>query len=289
MPFSPCIILIVDISVMSISHKFYRSLLKSSLSLGERAKVAESLLDVVRDANSEKWKSIKSNYHNHNNILLQLKQSGFIQLSLPNSADIVSSIINLSSDQMVNSSLDCSSNNMFYLSGVDRLDPVKQLVEDQTLHDFVSLYLGAPASIYKILAWWQFPSHDGSPPSNAQLWHRDRDDFSFLKFFMYCTDVDLKSGPHAFLPQTHLPSALAKLFSCNDLNRSLVDGSSHQFLSDTELKQLGYTGTSKIWIGPAGTCFLEDTRGFHRAFVPTKKPRLIFSIVWTIGPGYDSL
>ena len=163
------------------------------------------------------------------------------------------------------------------------------MTTDQSLNDFVSLYLGAPASLYKILAWWQYPKESKSSPSNAQLWHRDRDDFSFLKLFMYCTDVDLSSGPHAFLPGTQLSSSLPSLFDADSVNYSLVTGSNHQFLSDSDLIKLRYSGRQKVWLGPAGTCFLEDTRGFHRAFVPTHKPRLIFSLVWTVGPGFESL
>ena len=57
-------------------------------------------------------------------------------------------------------------------------------------------------------------------------------------------------------------------------------------MNDTELKAAGLNIKPVIWTGPAGLCFLEDTRGFHRAYIPESKARLIFSIVWTIGDGW---
>ena len=222
--------------------------------------------------------------------MLKIRENGYIKLSLPNSSEIAFSIQRLSSTQDVDSKLNGSTSQAIYLSGVEKLEPVKRLLTDQSLHELVSLYLGAPASLYKTLAWWQYPTTDSDcKPSNAQLWHRDRDDFSFLKFFMYCNDVDLSSGPHAFLPKTHLSSSLPSLFVNDVSNNPLINGSTHKFLSDFDLQNLGYSGQKKVWVGPAGTCFLEDTRGFHRAFVPIKKPRLMFSLVWTVGPGFEPL
>ena len=274
---------------MAIEKEFYRSLLKSSLSLSEREKIAKSLLHVVRTSNDDKWQYIKSKHDHYDHALLKIRENGYIKLSLSNSSDIASSIQRLSSAQDVDSEFNSSKSQAIYLSGVEKLEPVKKLLTDQSLHELVSLYLGAPASLYKTLAWWQYPTDSDCKPSNAQLWHRDRDDFSFLKFFMYCTDVDLSSGPHAFLPKTHLSSSLPSLFSSDVSNNPLVNGSTHHFLSDFDLQNLGYAGQKKVWVGPAGTCFLEDTRGFHRAYVPTMKPRLIFSLVWTVGPGFEPL
>lgn len=274
---------------MSIEKEFYRSLLKSSLSLSEREKIAESLLKVARNLNKDKWQSIESMNIKYKKPLSIMRENGYIQLSLPQASDIVSSINQLSLSQFTESELKSSHGEARYLSGVETLESVKRLSTDQSLYDMVSLYLGAPASLYKILAWWQYPKEPDALPSNAQLWHRDRDDFSFFKFFMYCTDVDSSSGPHAFLPGTHLSDSLSSLFSTDSANNSLVTGSTHQFLSDSDLSNLRYSGRKKIWLGPAGTCFLEDTRGFHRAYVPTQKPRLIFSLVWTVGPGFESL
>ena len=200
---------------MVIEKEFYQNLLKSSLSLSEREKIAESLLMVARNTNLDKWQFIESQNIKYRMPLSKIRENGFIQLSLPEASDIAASIYQFSLNQCADSDLISSQSDARYLSGVENLDSVKRLTTDQSLNDFVSLYLGAPASLYKILAWWQYPKESKSSPSNAQLWHRDRDDFSFLKLFMYCTDVDLSSGPHAFLPGTQLSSSLPSLFDAD--------------------------------------------------------------------------
>ena len=70
--------------------------------------------------------------------------------------------------------------------------------------------------------------------------------------------------------------------------KSRVSGQINDFYSDSQLDSCGFSGQRKVWIGPAGTCFFEDTRGLHRAYPPHKMPRLMFSMVWTIGPGFNS-
>ena len=122
--------------------------------------------------------------------------------------------------------------------------------------------------------------------SNAQKWHRDRDDFAELKLFMYATDVDEGSGPHAFIPGSHKSSNLSKLFPNAQIHDPIITAEQHSFLSNRQLNEYGLlTSSVKTWLGPKGTTFLEDTRGLHRAYRPSNKPRLIFSIVWTVASG----
>jgi Phytanoyl-CoA dioxygenase (PhyH). len=164
---------------------------------------------------------------------------------------------------------------------------VQKIANDKRLYTLVSLFLNAPAHLYSIHAWWQYPLDHQHKPSNAQLWHRDRDDFNLIKLFLYCTDVDDEAGPHAFIPGSHDPEVLPNLFT-ESINNTTINGSKHTFLSDKDIDNLGFRGTKKVWLGKAGTCFLEDTKGLHRAYPPKNKPRLIFSICWTLGDGYNS-
>ena len=141
-------------------------------------------------------------------------------------------------------------------------------MQDSTLQDLVSLYLNAPARLYNVIAWWQFPMGELHTPSNAQKWHRDRDDFAFLKLFCYCSDVCVDSGPHAYLPKSHNSSSLSNLFPTLSAESDLISGQENSFYSDDHLDSSGFNGQRKVWTGPAGTCFFEDTRGLHRAYPP---------------------
>ena len=213
---------------------------------------------------------------------------GYLPISVPYASALVNELVSLPSSGIAQPASGGRTETQ-YLKNVSSLPSVKKLIADSSLFTLVSLYLGAPAFVYSTEAWWQYPMGEDHIPSNAQLWHRDRDDFSFLKLFMYCTNVDDTSGPHAFRPETHTSHSLSKLFDADHKMLGAVTGESHQFLTDSDLEELSYSGSKQVWFGPSGTCFLEDTSGFHRAYVPSHKPRLIFSVVWTVGPGFNAL
>ena len=272
---------------MEILQNFYRQLLKSPLSLNERYAISRILHKAVRDKYVERWNAIEAVQSKYIKPLEALRKAGYLRISLANSTDLATSLRELSPVQNYLNYDKEFPGAIKYLSGIEELPEVKKVIADESLTNLASLYLGAPVQLYKVLAWWQFPVESPKTPINTQLWHRDRDDFSFLKLFLYCTDVDEKAGPHAFLPQTHQPAELLRLFEGEFADHPLVTGAQHKFLTDSELERLKYLGSKKVWLGPSGTCFLEDTRGFHRAYLPTESPRLIFSIVWTVGPGFD--
>ena len=69
-------------------------------------------------------------------------------------------------------------------------------------------------------------------PSNAQLWHRDRDDLSELKLFFYGTDVTYESGPHAYIPFTHTFAGLKSIFSQEQLDNPIINGFNNKFIDD---------------------------------------------------------
>ena len=71
--------------------------------------------------------------------------------------------------------------------------------------------------------------------------HRDLDDFKFLSLFVYLTDVDLSNGPHVYERGTHFGISEAK-------NGSDLPPSAHQ---------------QTVFVGKAGSAFLEDNWGVH--------------------------
>ena len=117
------------------------------------------------------------------------------------------------------------------------------------------------------------------------LWHRDRDDLTELKLFFYATDVDISSGPHAYLPKTHNQKGLKAVFPTASLDNPVINGTKNSFVDDSFFIAQGFNSSFKKWLGPAGTCFLEDTRGFHQTYIqPTHLACSLVSL--TIGPGY---
>lgn len=264
---------------------FYRSLVKTPLSLEQRAVFADSVASQARQNTPEIWNKISVLATKFSSPLQFLEDRGFLTLSIAKSAQLANELLSISPKEFLDTNYIHSSES-FHLSNINQLPSVVSLLSDGSLHALVSLYLKAPARIADCIAWWHFPMPSDVAGSNAQKWHRDRDDFAELKLFMYATDVDYGSGPHAFIPGSHKHSNLLKLFPNAIPDDPIISAQQHAFLSNNQLFDYGLLKSNvKPWFGPTGTTFLEDTRGLHRAYRPTNKPRLIFSIVWTVANG----
>jgi hypothetical protein len=148
-----------------------------------------------------------------------------------------------------------------------------ELANDPTILNIIEDKFGAKPTISFITTWWNFPDFD--PEANANLrsfarpeeFHRDVDDWSEIKLFIYLTDVDEGTAPHGFIKSSHkwfLPPRSRAL----DLNIS-------NFPMKDNLVKL---------TGEAGMAWLENSYVLHRGAIATKKPRLIISVVYTLFP-----
>lgn len=147
---------------------------------------------------------------------------------------------------------------------------VRKLENDPTILAIAAKYLGAPPVHVASELWWSFPV-EGTPMEQlkaAQVFHYDLDDYRFIKFFFYLTDVDLYSGPHVLIRGSHK-------------NKKL----SHQLLGvrcaskpDEDIVDC-YGAENLVTIcGPAGLGFAEDATCFHKGTLPTQKERLLLQI-----------
>jgi hypothetical protein len=130
-------------------------------------------------------------------------------------------------------------------------------------------YLGCAPTISAVTLQWSLPCPHGSPAHELQKLHRDPDDWKFFKFFVYLTDVDEGSGPHEVIADTHLERG----------------GFRSVHLADDEARS--HYGDALISItGPAGTGFVVDTFGWHRGRLPTRSPRLMLAVQYSLLPVY---
>ena len=264
---------------------FYRSLIKSPSSLDQRNSIGELLSKYSRNSNPKTWSRILSHSDKFKSVLSLLRQRGYMSVDLPYGTELAHQLRQLPCNGRgtIGSGGRTETDN---LENASSLPLVQKLSQDPSLYQLVSLYLKAPVFSHTIQPWWQYPMGPDHIPSNAQLWHRDRDDLSEIKLFFYATDVDDTAGPHSFIPSSHTYEGLKTLFSPPFLDNDTIAGIQNNFVDDDFFSEYDIKSIQKTWIGPAGTCFLEDTRGFHRAYVPVSKPRLILSFVWTVGPGF---
>jgi hypothetical protein len=102
---------------------------------------------------------------------------------------------------------------------------------------------------------------------NAQYFHWDNDFRKFFKLYIYLTEVDLDSGPHVYIPETHkdkLPEyKLCRLYS----DKKVYDDYPNP----------------KIFTGKAGSLFLVDSYGLHKGEAPKSKSRLMLNVHYGTG------
>jgi hypothetical protein len=127
-------------------------------------------------------------------------------------------------------------------------------------------YLGCKPTLSGLGAYWSFPGSE--PAVYTQNFHRDADDWQFVKLFVYLTDVDHGSGPHAYVMQSHRTAATLR---ARPYSRRTIDSR---------------YGRDKVHtvLGPRGTAFMADTYGIHAGTVPTREPRLILQAQYSLLP-----
>jgi hypothetical protein len=154
-----------------------------------------------------------------------------------------------------------------YFNTASHCPTIKMLEQDPTLLKIAARYLKTtPVHIGNAL-FWSFPTDSDiyEQSKSAQVFHCDLDDYKFLKFFFYLTDVNMDCGPHVYIRGSHNK----KKFSYQ-----LLRGRA------TESNLIDYYGSENIVTicGKSGWGFAEDSFGHHKGSPPITKPRLIFSV-----------
>jgi len=168
--------------------------------------------------------------------------------------------------------------------------PIYNAVHNKHLIDTMASYLGAPPTISSVSMWWSFPSSQS--PGGMQMFHHDRGDFRSCNLFVYLTDVTELTGPHSFVTNTHNFNTLYALaterFGSNpEQFQTFWKWMEVHRKSDADVRQCFHESEIKVFTGPKGTSFLEDTRGLHKATLPTAGPRLAFEIVYSTLPKFN--
>lgn len=139
---------------------------------------------------------------------------------------------------------------------------VQDILADESLLSLAQDYLGAAPVQDLVAAWWSAPG-PGSASAAAQLFHFDLDRPRFLKIFVYLSDVETDTGPHAYVRGTHrnLPPEFR----------------ADRRYSDAEVERRFPNDIVRI-PGPRGTVFLADTRGLHKGEPVRSGYRLVFQL-----------
>lgn len=148
---------------------------------------------------------------------------------------------------------------------------VIELITNERLAKVASSYLGCPATLSLVLPMWSFPQGENEP-INMQLFHRDADDYKFVKFFVLLSDVELGEGEQVYIRRSHTEDDLPK-----DMFKIV------RYPEEQVFKYFSRELTKTI-SGKSGTSWFADTYGIHRGTVPKTKPRLILQLQYSYNP-----
>jgi hypothetical protein len=144
---------------------------------------------------------------------------------------------------------------------------IEELSRDPVLLAVAARYLESPPTLVGVNLFWSYPASLSAEQHShaAQMFHYDLDDFKFLKFFFYLTDVDETSGPHVIVRASHRYKRHA----------TFVDRLKVRRYSDEEIRATYGPENVVTIMGPAGTGFAEDTLCIHKGQSPVARERLI--------------
>lgn len=132
--------------------------------------------------------------------------------------------------------------------------------------EIVSRFLGCKPTLGYVATWWSY--HTALGAQQAEHFHRDVDDWRFVKLFIYLTDVGPDNGPHIYVRQSSASPALREI---------------RRFDDQEVVKSFGRENVMEL-TGCAGEGFLEDTFGIHKGQPVAQGRRLIFQAVYSMSP-----
>jgi len=113
-----------------------------------------------------------------------------------------------------------------------------------------------------------------SEARESQLWHRDREDHSILKLFVYFMDIDDGAGPFTYAPGTHHKGA----------NRRTPEFFIENNVRRTSDEQMAAVVPREKWVkatGRKGTILFADTAGYHKGGLARERDRLMYTCMFT--------
>lgn len=145
---------------------------------------------------------------------------------------------------------------------------IMALINDPEVLSLASAYLGCCPTLSSVGLRWSFPSR--SRASDVQRFHRDPDDWRFVKLFVYLTDVDENSGPHIYVQGSHRSDlrVRARPYDLSYIERKYGPDS------------------ARMMLGQRGTAFMADTMGIHMGKPPVERPRLMLIAQYSLLPVY---
>ena len=152
---------------------------------------------------------------------------------------------------------------------VTTFEEMYEISSDPLLLSIVQDYIGVPPIFDTPVVFLNStaPLDDRGLSDTAQLYHHDLHRLQFVKLFIYLTDVDAGSGPHAMIPGTHRSRP----------DHMWSDGRH----SDEKVATSGLLDGEVRITGKAGTLFMVDTTALHKGVHPVDRSRLLAQVQYS--------
>ncbi len=156
----------------------------------------------------------------------------------------------------------------YHLRDIIACPYIMELANSPLLLGLATRYIGCKPTISALGLRWSFPEPAGD--SQLQAFHRDSEDWRYLKVLVYLTDVGDGAGPHVYLRGSHLTRAPVRL----------------RFHSDEEIDSAYARDRLVTATGARGFGFAVDTAGIHKGAAPSATARLMLQIQYSLLPCY---
>jgi hypothetical protein len=159
----------------------------------------------------------------------------------------------------------------YHFNATSSCPEMRELERDPKLWQIAEQVLGTTPRHIGNQLWWSFAGEEAPAAVDlyGQQFHFDLDDYGFLKFFFYLTDVDESSGPHVCVRGSHR-------------KKRLSDRLLYRRIPEREV--ISFYGRENIVMlcGKAGTGFAENTYCVHKGLTPRSRDRLILQIQFAL-------
>lgn len=161
-----------------------------------------------------------------------------------------------------------------YFNVVKSCAAARMILNDPLLNWVAASYLGSTPVFVGANLWWTFPVAASEDDRNrhAHLYHRDLDDFRFLKFFFYLTDVEEDDGAHVLVLTSHKNPPVFRMSDRWNVRRYTDSEISHRYEEDKIVEICA----------PAGDGFAENTLCIHKGLTPKRRPRLLIQFQFSL-------
>jgi hypothetical protein len=141
-----------------------------------------------------------------------------------------------------------------------------EAANNPTILNVAESLLGCKPTLSNIVIWHSFPN--SGEAKNSENYHRDMDDFGFIKVFVYLSEVSQDSGPHVYIDGSHCDENFLEL----------------RRYTDSEIESFYGKDRVRVITGRRGDSFIENTFGIHKGIVCRDNGRIVLQFEYSILP-----